>query len=395
MATILQCFLGRFFYWCGILVLVFATIKYVDNGLIDRIGTEDTDLVRSGPRDPAHPLVPMTAYDIYPFSGGHTQADYCAMSGSFCSGDHGFPVSFDLDNPPPKPSKTKRIIVVGGSAAWGHGATSNSRFFSKRLEHKLNASKKCDVSQKFEVINLAQNGSASYQNAIVLNLWGHRLEPDLIISFSGHNDITRMPGQYYRGFPVIWQMGQITQADNSNFFISAMHQQFPGIMRNTRVGQALRLLFAPSAVDDWKNEFQSRFHREHSAADIDLLVYDYLHALKTIKRDFSGIPLMVAFQPYLHRVGNRGRGGLPDSAISSHLANYDHFRKATKKVIQDDPSQEWLVLDLHQKFESEYLPEVNFSGGATDGVHLSDVEHQRVADALFDHAQQLLCLAGH
>ena len=42
---------------------------------------------------------------------------------------------------------------------------------------------------KVTVVNLAMGASHIYQNFIALNKWAHPLQPDAIISFSGHNEI--------------------------------------------------------------------------------------------------------------------------------------------------------------------------------------------------------------
>jgi hypothetical protein len=45
----------------------------------------------------------MNTLDVYPYDGAHTQADFIIpeAGGGLWSGDHGFYVDIDLDNPPP------------------------------------------------------------------------------------------------------------------------------------------------------------------------------------------------------------------------------------------------------------------------------------------------------
>jgi len=49
------------------------------------------------------------------------KGEFKANFGKIVTGDHGFMVNIDLDNPPPKPGNSLRVLITGGSAAAGHG----------------------------------------------------------------------------------------------------------------------------------------------------------------------------------------------------------------------------------------------------------------------------------
>jgi lysophospholipase L1-like esterase len=78
-----------------------------------------------------------------------------------------------------KDEKTKkRIIVVGGSTAFGTGLQNDDETFEQRLEHLLNA----------EVINAAVIGHGSGQELVYLLTELVDLQPDLVITLNGWND---------------------------------------------------------------------------------------------------------------------------------------------------------------------------------------------------------------
>jgi lysophospholipase L1-like esterase len=78
-----------------------------------------------------------------------------------------------------KDEKTqKRIIVVGGSTAFGTGLQHDAETFAQHLEHLLNA----------EVINAAVIGHASGQELVYLLTDLVDLQPDLVITLNGGND---------------------------------------------------------------------------------------------------------------------------------------------------------------------------------------------------------------
>lgn len=90
----------------------------------------------------------------------------------------------------PKYEKTKkRIIVIGGSTAFGTGLQSDDETFAQRLEHLLDA----------EVINAAVVGHASGQELVSLVMELVDLQPDLVIALNGWNDYERPLTSKFRG----------------------------------------------------------------------------------------------------------------------------------------------------------------------------------------------------
>ena len=89
-----------------------------------------------------------------------------------------------------KGEKTKkRIVVVGGSTAFGTGLQSDDETFAQRLEHLLDT----------EVINAAVVGHASGQELVSLVMELVDLQPDLVIALNGWNDYERPLTSKFRG----------------------------------------------------------------------------------------------------------------------------------------------------------------------------------------------------
>jgi len=121
-----------------------------------------------------------------------------------------FPVGFrlfNLDNPIPKrvknnslgyrcpeflpPEKnTKRIVLLGGSAAWGSGSTDNSTTIAGYIEQFFNQDKNLLGSyEKAECFNLAQLNGTQTQDILSLTFFCNQIQPDLIMSFTGWNEL--------------------------------------------------------------------------------------------------------------------------------------------------------------------------------------------------------------
>ena len=72
--------------------------------------------------------------EYYPFTGGHIQAfktEHKPLWTNYydnydmTSGEYGFFIDFRLETPPPKQDNEIRIVLTGGSAAQGWGASSS------------------------------------------------------------------------------------------------------------------------------------------------------------------------------------------------------------------------------------------------------------------------------
>ena len=76
----------------------------------------------------------------------------------------------------------RNIIILGGSVAFGYGATNDKQTISNMLEDMLQ-------KNRYEVFNLAQGGFTSFMDLFSLSVIGLYLEPDIIIIMEGYADI--------------------------------------------------------------------------------------------------------------------------------------------------------------------------------------------------------------
>ena len=94
-----------------------------------------------------------------------------------------------LRNEEIKNYKRKNILLLGGSLAWGFGASSNLKTPAKLLQLKINKHFK---KQKFNVINFADQGFTSHEEINTLVNVYQELNPCLIIYLTGVNDIKKI-----------------------------------------------------------------------------------------------------------------------------------------------------------------------------------------------------------
>lgn len=87
------------------------------------------------------------------------------------------------------------IVILGGSTTWGALAKTNADTWPGLLETRLRARY---PEREIRVFSLAaQNATAAY-SAVALALVGSTLEPDLVLAYHGHNDVSPAIGVGFR-----------------------------------------------------------------------------------------------------------------------------------------------------------------------------------------------------
>jgi lysophospholipase L1-like esterase len=89
----------------------------------------------------------------------------------------------------PKPAGVYRIFLTGGSTAFGSGAPSQDKTIGSLLDGLLGDRLSQKTGQRFEVFTFANPSWASTQERIAIENYLSELQPDLIVSLSGNNDV--------------------------------------------------------------------------------------------------------------------------------------------------------------------------------------------------------------
>ena len=90
-----------------------------------------------------------------------------------------------------KKQNVKRVMLVGGSVAFGVGATSIKNNITSKLIEYLNSKKHqpANAKIKWEVVNLSFIASQSSSELNLINMYASLYSPDYIIQLSGFNDL--------------------------------------------------------------------------------------------------------------------------------------------------------------------------------------------------------------
>ncbi len=298
----------------------------------------------------------------------------------------GFVDSIDFLNPPPKPENELRVIVIGGSGAQGQEAPVPERF-DRKLEALLNE-KLSGTKWHTRFINMAMGGSITYQNYITINRWGRPLEPDIILSYSGRNDLWVPFIQGTDGFYLFPQLSYLTtlmdySVDESEpAFMKLFAKYLPRIYGYTPFPFHIKdLFFGPEyrriAINRYRRQFGHVPMGEAGGnrKSIDgIAVPLQAHALKSIKRDLLGIPIVVAWQ-YTNKTDISGNDLTEE--IYDHM--FDQVRDQSLGHCNDD----WLFTNTHAMLRQMADP-------ALGSAHLTPKGHTVVAGLLLEPMYEVL-----
>jgi lysophospholipase L1-like esterase len=90
-----------------------------------------------------------------------------------------------------KPEGVFRILVLGGSNAWGDGIADPKETFSGRLEAILNEK---HAPQKFQVLNGGVRGYNGFQIMVFFTRYAYKFNPDLVLLYMNRNDVVSLRG---------------------------------------------------------------------------------------------------------------------------------------------------------------------------------------------------------
>jgi hypothetical protein len=134
------------------------------------------------------------------------------------------------------------------------------------------------------------------------------------------------------------------------------------------LGIAIRVLNSPDIAKRAKREYDDSCAYPGGPSGQERAARLYVHALKSIKRDFDGIPIAVAFQPY----------NLPSVDFARKL---EYVTDSARRGVDGYINDQWYFVDVQDEFRKRGVPS---SESFVTSVHLSNRGQQAAADVLTD-----------
>ena len=318
------------------------------------------------------------------------------------------------------------VLITGGSAVYGVGATANDRTIAEQLEAVLNQRQSI---RRYRVLNLGMGGWIAYQQLVGLTIFGRPLEPDWIVTMDGHNDatVTCAHGSG-AGNPLEWPKQLYLLGGGGGLGGTSPVMQW--LLRNTAAARVLtgqqpeRQRSESDRLYFDSQEGDRRFDIKLSGVtfrDLDRQLAFYLQAESSVKELFSRANVLFATQPLLYRNpvspwyrrAYRLAGAAPDSADAKrrlsadldaymakvatsacgsqgdvHPLGYFMPRSALaleRKVAEwspASPERRMLYANVEMLFPDTYGNRLPFF---IDNVHMSDRGQRRIAEYFAGH----------
>lgn len=189
------------------------------------------------------------------------------------------------------------VILTGGSAAHGVGASSNQAMLSGQMERRLNERQD---QVRYRVLNLGMGSWVAMQQSIGLDLWGAMFDPDWIVVMDGINDAASLVNASAGvGNPMFWPAmkwmlhGNEQRSPIVDYLVekSALFRRLTGKRKQQQVAG---LAVNPSAPDP-----RFAVHAPGTVAGLVPQLAFYADAQRSILRKFDRARFLLSTQPYL------------------------------------------------------------------------------------------------
>jgi lysophospholipase L1-like esterase len=277
----------------------------------------------------------------------------------------------------PRKDNEYRILILGGSTAWGLGASSNEKTVAGALESQLNRS---SDNYSYRVMNGAYPGWQSRQELTTLMEFYDEFDPDLIIAVTGWNDVYVLTEGEDPDLQMRKESGMLAKAVKETLQpMSTMYavRKLAGSLGIWRLvihfREKMHLASPPSV--------RVSYDAENAERIIPGMVDRYLTMANFSKR--HGAKLMLAIQPDIYTTG-KTLTQEEESVSDRHTSKFVDIEKAYPKYRSDflDKLREQFidsevtVLDLGGVFDD--LDDPVF----LDHCHFNDMGYQKIASLL-------------
>lgn len=277
-----------------------------------------------------------------------------------------------------KPDATVRVIMLGGSALWGTGASSDNSTITYELEKLLNNSAE---GKKYEVINAGDGGYVTMQELITLCDRAIDLNPDIVITFDGFNDIYSGFTNGIAGYPQNFSHFKQKLEANNIFYhlLTAVTQPLTHSMFIRKLNNKFRIFSMRNAKVN-SDGIPFVYAEPFEVARVFGRNLSYIHAITKERNIISLFTIQPMLGVGVKKLTPEEQGSL--KALNENIKGYIVYLRRTagflvKELKLLEQSSKAHVLDLTGVFDS------NDGTVYLDYCHISDVGNKAVAEKIY------------
>ena len=251
----------------------------------------------------------------------------------------------------PAPTGVFRIFITGGSTAFGSGSPDYGQTIGGFLQARLNETASPVTGLRYEVYTMANPAWSSTHERIVIENRLSELEPDLVLSLSGNNDVY----WGYTGHDILWYHDLV-----ATFYLALLNHAY------ALAGLAPMPAVAPAADDPAPPAAVAR----RLAKNVGLAGCALAGA---------GIPYVFALQPTLP-VSEKPLTEYEAAFLQADwVAYFRHAYRLIHEALAVRESQDFGFIDLASVFDEAGATEQIF----LDSFHFGDRGNRLLAEALY------------
>lgn len=267
-----------------------------------------------------------------------------------------------------------RILITGGSFAWGLGASCNAMTVAGQLETMLN---KREQRRRYRVMNGAFMNWSTRQEFVVVTELFDTFDPDLVISLSGYNDLVALSkGIEIDALPEARMLANAVIDHLQPIGTLKALKKLAGTLGIWRIVVLLRESTAAVALPKqlYKYDTQSGTLRVERAAQRYLSIADYLAR--------NNRHYLIALEPEIY--SSKKPLTVEEFDLKSHFMELDRdllptltrYRRELSVRLTDLAGNRFQYLDLASVFDGEAEPVF------IDYNHVCDLGYAVTAEAL-------------
>lgn len=145
-----------------------------------------------------------------------------------------------------------RILLLGGSTAWSYTARSNEEALSAVLERELEGRRGASpalAGRRIEVLNGGVPGYVSWQSALLYDLHHKALEPQVVVSLDGSNDISSAIRNGEPGVPARYELTRRLYLDERPRLLRDLWRWLAYRVQRSKLALFVRQLDPPSVAE--------------------------------------------------------------------------------------------------------------------------------------------------
>lgn len=264
-----------------------------------------------------------------------------------------------------KPENTFRIIMIGGSTLFGHGASSDETTIPGYIQTKFNQEQ---YEVNIEVINAGVNSLYSFTETYHVENSLVKFKPDVIINYGGWND-----ADFLEENPTV----KSTESENTE-------QKFR--FRDYPFYRTPFMIFTLFFAEQYKEEAYDKVYNERANPPekvVPLWKERWINACKIGNE--NGISTIIAIQPVMH-TGQKPLTEFEERFLTDTehdtnvIKNFEGFVESFNEL--DMVCEK--TIDLRDVYDNVHEPIYSDKG------HMTDVGNEIVADRLYEEIKPVI-----